>query len=215
MGYHSSFPKVQLNGRSQTHFNHDQKFFLTRAMQFDNLGAQALGPSVPVTVPYDGLQFGGFSARNYDNPSNVFRANSRPAAASSNELRRILSGLPIANITAKYQGSRVRSFRLTSTFVGCGIPGAGIVPGAPAPPVAALPQPCRLLFSVVKANGQTASQTCSYAGLLLSPGMEECFFSEAFADAVTVNVEIDSVATLPLTTVVVLDNVVHTNNYTI
>ncbi|KAL8775310.1 MAG: hypothetical protein Q9209_000317 [Squamulea sp. 1 TL-2023] len=98
-----------------------QKFNST----FDNLGAEALGPSVPITLPYDGLRFGGFSVRNYDNPSNVFRANSHPAAASSNELRRILSGLPVANITAEYQGSRVKSFRLTSTFVGCGIPAAG------------------------------------------------------------------------------------------
>ena len=43
--------------------------------------------------------------------------------------------------------------------------------------------------------------------------MQLCYFSEAFWDVVTVTIAVLNSATLPDTTTLVLDNIVHTNYY--
>ena len=76
-------------------------------------------------------------------------------------------------------------------------------------PQVQVPQPCTILFSGINSAGGPISQTCSFSG---TRDMQQCFFGKNFTSAVAVNVEIQTAATLPLSTSFALDDVVHVNH---
>ncbi|KAL8880085.1 MAG: hypothetical protein Q9198_002437 [Flavoplaca austrocitrina] len=182
---------------------------------FDKLTPTTLGSVKPIPGPQDGLFFGGFTYRS-DGVPQIF-ASSPPNLIGFNNLRKTLGqAAPISNITVRYPGSKVRSYRLISAFVGCGVstPVTTVPPvgGVSAPPPT-IPQPCQISFKGVNVFGKTVSQTCSYSGTSLNPALQSCFFDPtAFANVVTVVVDIVDALTLSETTTVQLDDVAHSNN---
>ena len=161
----------------------------------------AVSDADAVPVPTDGLEFGGFLARN--DGLSILRSHSPPNTISSSTLDKQLAGAPPPNITSEYAGSQVKSFKLTSLYLSCAVTSAVSL---------GEPQPCRLKFTGVNTKGVTVSQTCAYSETAINPALAFCAFTDAFNDIVFVSVAVANSLTLPPTTVLYLDDVNHTNH---
>ena len=200
---YNSIPKLRHKRKASSLHRRHIEATKTYHAQFDSIKTSITGSSAlaPVPVPYDGLRFGGFNARN--NGVKMIRANSDPNVAGNGPLRDILSGgAPPANITTKYPGSRVKYYKAIKTFIGCAVIST-----------VQAPQPCQILFSGIDSKKAAISQTCSYSGTVKNPAMQECTFGPTFGDVVTLNVTVDESLTVPTTTVLLIDNFNHTNYY--
>ena len=86
------------------------------------------------------------------------------------------------------------------------------MPGVDPPlPAEQVPQPCAVSFSGIKKTGSVSVQkTCNFGG---GTKLAPCDFKDVFKDVVFVQFEAVSALALPASTVIILDNVRHENNY--
>ena len=102
-------------------------------------------------------------------------------------------------------------------WVACAIAspqGAITLPDGKLIPPTAIPQPCGISFAGSNLRKQPISQICEYSGTALNPALQLCVFdARTFGDVVTLNVDVESSLTLPNTTSIYLDNIVHENFY--
>ncbi|KAL8848563.1 MAG: hypothetical protein Q9221_006396 [Calogaya cf. arnoldii] len=172
-------------------------------------------------VTNDGLLFGGFGYRS-DGVRQLVDGTGLPPlmpVTSSSPNKIGFRGNTQPNITAQYPNSKVKSYRLTSTFIACVASSNTVADALPPvggikPPSVGVPEPCEMKFTAITTKGTTESQTCSFSGTSLNPYYRPCFFDQTkFSDVVTVVVTLESSLTLPETTTRSLDDVAHTNNY--
>ena len=179
-------------------------------MQFDDLPlTQGAIKALPKN-PYDELFFGGFR----------YRTNGLPVPIASSPPNYILFGgvtNPVANITAEYDRSKVKSYALTSVDVACVVAVVSNVPpvGGQSLPAVGTPQPCGIRFSGVNTAGKPINQTCQYSGSLANPTAQLCVLDKSkFGSVRTLTVDIaNSLAVAGVLAGGILDNVVHTNYY--
>ena len=165
-------------------------------MKYDDLPSNpALAQLNPVTVLYNGLQFGQFDAR--DDGVSQLRSISPNNTITSTIAQQLTSGFP-ANITSKFTGSKVAKFDLKSTYGGCAVLTAAS---------AGLEQTCNLQFTGATAAGKTVSKVFPFTGTALAPKPLAFFdFQGAFDGVTTVTVQVANSQTLPATTALFLDN---------
>ncbi|KAL8798833.1 MAG: hypothetical protein Q9200_007688, partial [Gallowayella weberi] len=183
---------------------------------FDDLPMTTFLSAAPIPGPQDGLLFGGINYKS-DFVTGI-DATSPPNAIAFGELGRLVgTSSADKNITSKYTGSKVKSFRLTSIFLACCTTATGAVPpvaGGTRPNIVTIAEPCQVQFDGVTSKGAPKSALCSYSGTLLDPDMQKCFFdSEEFADLVTVHLSVADAFPVSNATSVLMDNVAHTNYY--
>ena len=92
-------------------------------------------------------------------------------------------------ITANYTGSKVGSFDLGSTYLGCAVQSEAS---------AGVAEPCTAQFNGTKTNGKVVSEECTYSGSALSPALVLCTFS-LLKSLKSVNVTVVESTTLALT----------------
>lgn len=168
-----------------------------------------MGDNIP--TPYVFLDYIGFSTSNDNTPVQLVKPHSPPNTAASGPLIQLTNGGP-PTLSAAYAGSTVGAFDLKSLYFAClGNPGEGDVN---------LAIRCTMQFNGKKAgSGAGVSQLVPFApdNLLgdgtvspnLGASMVQASFGAAFQDVVDVAIVVQSSATLPNLTSILVDDVVY------
>ena len=91
-------------------------------------------------------------------------------------------------------------FDLKSIYLGCAVTTEAAV---------GLPQSCTVQFNGTTASGKWFAEKCSYAGTVFDPALILCKFS-TLKSVRAIDISVPGSATLPNTTVVIIDNPVGT-----